>query len=268
MTRPGDFQSAIDFVNRHGNLIERARLRFLLDGQPATVEARETFDRSQRSDGGWAPPWSPEYSSIDATCFQMTLATQAGIKPPEPLIVDAVRFLVERQQFDGSWQEEESEATHAPPWARPDDTSAHLYLTANAGLRLAMTGLVPSAAREAAEFLLDRRRQDGSLPSFLHTHWLAAALWQQTSLAGEVPATLGYLADRIPELSAGNVAWMILSLCEAGLPPADVAVATGLDRLLELRDPAGHWPPDESADNAVHVTIEALKALQLGQRLV
>jgi squalene cyclase len=258
-----DLILAIEYVHRHGNEVERSRLRYLLDGEPATAEVRESFERSQRNDGGWAPPWSPDYSSIDATCFQLTLAGQAGIEPNSPLMIDAVRFLAERQRSDGSWQEEESEAANAPPWAHPDDTSAHLYLTANAGLRMALIGIIPASADRAADFLRARQQADGSLASYLQTCWLAAALWQQTGQIDTTASTIDYLASRLLDLSAGNLAWMILALREGGIPADDPIVKAGLERLLSLRDPAGHWPADEGAGNAVHVTLETLKSLQL-----
>ena len=56
---------------------------------------------------------------------------------------------------------------------------------------------------------------------------------------------------------------MIVALREGGVPTADAAIVAALDRLLALRDPAGHWPSDEGIENSVHVTIESLKALQL-----
>jgi hypothetical protein len=258
-----NFTSAIEFVHRYGNAVEQSRLRYLLDDESATAEIRESFERSQRNDGGWAPPWSPDYSSIDTTCFQLTLAGQAGIEPNSPLVIDAVRFLAERQRSDGSWQEEESEAANAPPWAHPDDSSAPLYLTANAGLRLALIGIIPAVADRAADFLQARQQADGSIDSYLPTYWLAAALWQQTGRIDTAASTIDHLASRVPDLSAGNLAWMILALREGGVAADNATVIAALDRLLALRDPAGHWPEDEGADNAVHVTIEALKLLQL-----
>lgn len=105
------------------------------------------------------------------------------------------------------------------------------------------------------------------MPSFLQTHWLAAALWQQRGLVDEAAKTLGYLATQVDKLSAGNLAWLVVALREGGVPAADAAVVAALDRLLAWRDPAGHWPSDEGIENSVHVTIEALKALQLCGRL-
>ena len=103
--------------------------------------------------------------------------------------------------------------------------------------------------------------------SFPQAHWLAAALWRMQGMHDEAANALAYLQKRVPELSAGNLAWMILALREGGLPAADETVRAALIRMVELRDPAGHWPSDEGAGNAVHVTIEAIKSLQLAGNL-
>jgi hypothetical protein len=258
-----EWQTAIDYVHLRGTAVEQARLRHLLHGESAPADVREQFERGQRGDGGWSPPWAAEYSSVDATCFQLAQADQLGIDRRSPLFIDAVRFLVERQRADGYWEEEAEVADAAPPWAQPEETAARLYLTANCGFWAAVTGLVPTAARDAAAYLSYHLRANGELPSFLQTHWLAAALWQQRGLVDEAAKSLGYLAGQAGDLSAGNLAWMIVALREGGVPAADAAIVAALDRLLALRDPAGHWPSDEGIENSVHVTIESLKALQL-----
>ena len=262
-----DLQPATDYVQRHGTPIERARLRHLLYGDPVPDDAREQFERSQRSDGGWAAFWAPDYSSLDATCYQLAMADQLGIGSRSLMVVDAVRFLVERQHLDGSWEEDPVEAENAPIWARPGDTAAGLYVTANCAFWVAMTGLVPSAAHDAATYLSFHVGENGALPSFPHAHWLATAVWRHQGMEDEAGKGLAYLRGRVPELSAGNLAWMILALHQGGVAAGDETISAAADRLIELRDPAGHWPSDEEANNSVHVTIEAIRALQLAGRI-
>ena len=258
-----ELSAAMAYVNERGTAVERARLRYLLHGESAPADVREQFERGQRGDGGWSPPWAADYSSVDATCFQLAQADQLGLDRRSSLFIDAVRFLAERQRADGYWEEEADVADAAPLWATPGETAARLYLTANCGFWTAVTGLVPKAARDAAAYLSYHLREDGELPSFLQTHWLAAALWQQRGLVDEAAKSLGYLAGQAGDLSAGNLAWMFVALREGGVPAADAAIVAALDRLLALRDPAGHWPSDEGIENSVHVTIESLKAPQL-----
>ena len=258
-----DLQPAIDYAQRHGTPAERARLNYTLRGEPPPDDVRQGFERTQRGDGGWAAVWSPEYSSLDATCHQLAQLDQMGIDRRGLLIIDAVRFLVERQQLDGSWAEDPAEADNAPVWARPGDDAAGLYVTANCGFWVAVTGLVPAAAHEAALYLSFHLGEEGALPSFPHAHWLTTALWQQQGMADEAGKGLAHLGRRVPELSAGNLAWLLIALRLGGVAADEATVVAALERLVALRDPAGQWPSDEAANNAAHVTIEAIKALQL-----
>lgn len=262
-----DLQPAIDYVQRQGSPQERAQLRHILHGEPPPRDVVEQFERSQRGDGGWAPFWAPDYGSLDATCYQLAQLKQLGVDMRSSMVIDAVRFLAERQAYDGSWAEEPSVADAAPLWARPGDLAANLYVTANCAYWTAMTGLVPSAAHDAATWLSFHLDENGGLPSFPHTHWLAAAVWSHENMDDETSKGLAYLRAGVPELSAGNLAWMVLALRQGGIPSADETVASAVERLVELRDPAGPWPSDEGADNAAHVTVEAIMALKLCGRL-
>jgi len=118
---PADLHAAVAHVREHGTAAENARLHYLLTGVARFSESQSAAESSesqsvarfsesqsaQRSDGGWSPPWAPEYSSVDATCFQLTLADQLGFDRRSPLFIDALRFLAERQRADGYWEEEE-----------------------------------------------------------------------------------------------------------------------------------------------------------------
>lgn len=262
MKRSG-LQSAIDYVQRRGSAIERARLRFILDGESPPDDVRDQLERSQRSDGGWSPYWAPDYSSLDATCYQLSQIDQMGIERTSQMAIDAVRFLVERQHYDGSWEEDPIEAAGAPVWAVPGDEAAGLYVTANCAFWVAMTGLVPSAAHDAAMYLSFHLGETGALPSFSQTHWLATAVWQHQGMTDEAQKSLHYLRGIVDDLSAGNLAWMVMALRQGGVRADDETVRIALGRLVELRDEAGHWPSDEGADNSAHVTIEAIRALKL-----
>jgi hypothetical protein len=256
-------EAAAAFVNREGTAVEKARLRYLMTGEQPGEDVAAPFVTSQKGDGGWEPYWAPDYTSIDATCYQLAQAEQAGFDRLTPFIVDAVRFLAERQRPDGSWEEEPREGANPPFWARPGDPEARLYLTANAGYWLARTRLVPSGARDAAVFLASRTIDAGRLPSFSQTHWLAAALWHSQGMTDEATGALDHLIGQIPDMSAGNLAWLLIAFDGGGIPHDHPVALAAAERLRGLRLPDGSWQEDEAAGNAVHVTLEALRALKL-----
>ena len=179
---PADYERAVAFILAHGSGVERYILNNLADENqyeaPPITELERQLLEGQRPNGGWAPFWATDYSSLDATCYRLAQAETAGLSLPQ----EALEFLRSRQRSDGSWEEDESVRDQAPPWATPGDLAARLYLTANCGWWLingmahGERGYEDEAARAGA-YLEGHQAEDGSLPSFLQTHWLAAALW-------------------------------------------------------------------------------------------
>jgi hypothetical protein len=108
---------AIEFVKTHGSAIEQARLNVLLNAQRPTPQDIASLFKGQRADGGWRPLWAVDYSSIDATCFRLAQAEQLAIDDHHPALIKAIEFLSLRQHSDSTWEEEETVAELAPPWA-------------------------------------------------------------------------------------------------------------------------------------------------------
>jgi hypothetical protein len=156
-------ENAVAFIRSRGNPAELARLAYLLDGTPPDPPAVDQLLAGQRPDGGWSPFWAADYSSLDATCYRLAQADQMGIGPAEPAVERALAFLAYRQQADGSWQEEERVAEVAPPWAKPGDTAAKLYLTANCGFWMA-TLAGSEDGKQAADYLQTHLTVSGRLP--------------------------------------------------------------------------------------------------------
>src|SRR5262249_39080022 len=145
----------------------------------------------------------------------------------------AIEWLATRQRPDGMWEEDESLAVTAPPWARPGDPEARLYLTANAGFWLAVAvpdddgtdtdpagpgrhrpggrpgeGDYAAVVTRAAEAFRASLRPDGSWPSFLATGWLGAAMLFHLGWFYEAAQIQVILAERVPGMSPADCAWM------------------------------------------------------------
>lgn len=261
-----DVQKAIQFVQDNGNLRELARLTFLLTRTPPTPNIIESFAEMQREDGGFAPFWAADYSSLDATCYQLTQTEQLGVPAVEAFVQRALAHLAGRQQADGRFHEDPAVTEQAPPWAKPGDLSATLYLTANCGFWLALWGDEPEPALDAAAFLKRHLEPDGRLPSFLHTHWLAAGLWLQTGHTAVYEAVCHALYHQLDQLSASNLAWMAATLLAAGAEADHPLIHAAAARLPASQQPDGRWSSDDGEWQDVHTTLEALRVLSARHR--
>jgi hypothetical protein len=259
-----DIQSAAAFVNNHGDATEQARLRYLLNGERPSQETVSALLAGQREDGGWAPFWASAYSSLDATCFHLAQAEQLGISGSEPATGRALDFLANRQRTSGSWSEDESVTDLAPPWVKPGETSAILYLTANCGFWLAVRqGTFQNVARRAADYLLGYLDNEGHMPTFLHAHWLAGGLWHSLDQQEPAARVFGYLANRAEALPASNLAWLIITLHGAGVPPSHPLLDTAASLLAHQQARDGRWPSEDGSARDIHATLEAMRALRL-----
>jgi hypothetical protein len=277
---PADFDRAVAFVCERGDELDRVRLNLILaDGEREDDipyhEVKRSVFQGQRPDGGWAPFWAPEYSSLDATCYRLAQGelTDLGLYHPE--CERALDFLAARQRPDGSWEEDESVRELAPPWAKPGELAARLYLTANCGwwLMNASPSTDPAYKDEAARagaYLERYLAPDGSLPSFLQTYWLAAALWirlywRQPDPPDLAPRTLDHLATLLGDsVPAGALGWMLTTLAPLGVAPDHPALVKALALLAEQQRPDGGWTSEDGPDRDAYVTVQALLALVQG----
>ncbi len=265
---PVDFDRAVAFVREHGDELDNIRLDELIgDGAVLSHEQELRFLAGQRADGGWPPFWAPDYSSLDATCFR--LAQGEDLLPlNHPAFLRAISLLRSRQRPDGSWEEDESVRELAPPWAVPGELAPRLYVTANCGWWLAKATVSgrfvtsDQTAARAGAYLEQHLARDGSLPSFLHAHWLAAGLWIRLGRNDLADRTLDYLATRIDDtVPSGALAWMLTTLGGLDISTEHPLIRRAIAQMIAQQRADGSWTSEDEPDRDPYVTVEALRGL-------
>lgn len=254
-----DLDAAIGFVMAKGDPVDRARLSFLRTGSSPGESLLHGCEAGQTLGGGWPAFYSGRVPSIDATCFRLAQLDDLGALARRPAR-SALHWLASRQRLDGTWQEDETLAADAPPWAQPGDPEATLYLTANAGFWLAVSGDYPDNTQRAAEVIRDSLNPDGTWPSFLVTGWLGAAVLYKQQMFYEAARMETVLTDRMHELSGADAAWLAATLRRVGVSDDDWALIAARRRLRETQRTDGGWSSDDGEAFDVNVALQAIRA--------
>jgi hypothetical protein len=254
-----DLDAAIGFVVAKGDPVDRARLSYLRTGALPSEEILRRCEAGQALVGGWPAFYSGRVPSIDATCFRLSQLDDLGALGRQPAR-SALHWLSSRQRPDGTWQEDESLAAVAPPWARPGDPEATLYLTANAGFWLAVTGDYPDNAQRAAEVIRDSLNPDGTWPSYLVTGWLGSAVLFKQQMFYESARMQVVLTDRMSDLTASDAAWLAAALRRAGVSDEDWTLAAARRRLAETQRSDGGWTSDDGELFDTNVALQVIRA--------
>ncbi len=256
-----DLDGAIGFVVAHGDVIDRARLSWLRSGQPPGADVLAKAEMGQAPAGAWPGFWAGDVASIDATCFRLGELDDLGALDREPAR-RALSWLAARQRPDGTWEEDESLAPVAPPWGRPGDPEARLYLTAYAGFWLAVSDSAAESVARATQAFRAAMHEDGRWPSYLVAGWLGGALLYHAEWFYESAQIQVLLADRVPQMSPAEVAWLAAVFRRVGLSGEDWLLAAARKRLTETQRSDGGWPSDDGPAFDVHTTLTAIRALR------
>jgi Prenyltransferase and squalene oxidase repeat len=267
-----DIDAAIGFVVARGDSVDRARLSWLRSGHAPAPEVLDKAELGQTAGGGWPAFWAGDVASIDATCFRLAELDDLDALQ-RPAARRALAWLASRQRPDGTWEESQALADFAPPWAKPGDPEARLYLTVNTAFTLLIGGPAvpaPSAEASALAEVVARAtqafratlRDNGTWPSFLVTGWLGAALLFHAGWYYEAAQIQVVLGDRVPEMSPADTAWMASSLRRVGMSADDWLMMAARKRLTETQRTDGGWPSDDGPTFDVHATLAAIRALR------
>jgi len=251
------------YLTQQGSALQRSLATALLTQQSLAPAQAEALLVGQQAEGGWPAFWSSGRCSVDATAYRITQALAAGLSLAGfPALDRAATWLAYRQQRDGRWQEDAALASDAPPWARPGDTAATLYLTANAGWTLARCGYAPNAT-QAARALAAQLDADGALSSFAQTQWLAAGLWLLRGERALADRVLTLASAHMAAYSASELVWSLNCLLDSELERAHPLITNAIARLRSLQQADGAWPSDDGPSFTPQVTLEAMRALSL-----
>ncbi|MEV4345431.1 squalene--hopene cyclase [Actinoplanes sp. NPDC049596] len=264
-----DIDAAIGYVVAHGDPVERARLSYLRTGQPPDPQVIERIVAGQTDSGGWPAASDASVPSVDATAFRLNELDDLGGLHGQP-VDRALAWLATVQRQDGTWQEDEALAEEAPAWAMPGDPEATLYLTALAGFWMTVAEFeahphldVParygSALAAAAGWVVAQLRPDGTWPSFLAAGWHAAGLLHGQQYFYESARLQLVLGDRLPEMSAADIASMAAALRRVNLGD-DWLLQSARKRLGDTQRTDGGWDSAEGPIFDVNTTLTVLRA--------
>ncbi|BCB81289.1 hypothetical protein GCM10022251_62240 [Phytohabitans flavus] len=261
-----DIDGAIGFVVARGDAVDRARLSYLRTGAVPGEDILTTAEIGQAPAGGWPARWGAEVGSIDATCFRLAELDDLGALG-RPAACRALDWLASRQH-DSMWEEDESLAREAPPWAQPGDPEARLYLTANAAFWLTVSdldagwggGRYGAQLRTAAQAITAHIGEDGSWKSFLASAWLSVAVLHRQEMFYESARIQITLGDRLGQMSPADVASMASTLRRVGVAVDEWLLTAARRRLAETQRSDGGWTSDDGSAFDVHTTLAAIRA--------
>jgi hypothetical protein len=266
--------AAIGYVMAQGDAVDRARLAWLRAGSPPPEHILASVEVGAAPGGGWPPLAGAEAASIDATCFRLSeLDDLAGLgRPPARRALD---WLAVRQRSDGTWEEDQSLAEVAPPWATPGDPEARFYLTANVAFWITAGGLDARAAgprdhrvggayagvlHGAAKALAEGIRADGTWPSYLAAGWLAGAVLYRQRMLDEYGRIESVLVDRLATISPSDVASLAVALRRVDVGHDNDLLAAACRRLSDTQRSDGGWDSDDGLAFDVHTTLKVIRA--------
>jgi len=263
-----DIGRAIEFVERQGNAIERARLAHIARGEAPSQAAIDAIAGLQNPDGGFTYVFeNRSVSTISDTVWVMLWLDDMGLTAGN--IVDSVvSFLEERQREDGGWDETEEILKLNPPiWLRPGRLATRTYLSAYCTHVLLRFGQTNAAG---IDYLMAHLADSGRLAGYERATWMALpALSVRPGRSSEVFCNaLAYVEQQFtPDWEGSYLAWMLRCLANAEVPAHHALVQRALEALSRWQRHDGAWDGEDAPRFDVTSTIDAVRALKSYGRL-
>ncbi|MDB4894196.1 MAG: hypothetical protein JWN15_458 [Firmicutes bacterium] len=251
-----DGERARAFVLAHAGSRDQARLAGIFAGARPEREVVKALEALQNPDGGFPlvqQPGNP--SSIDTTCYMLSVLKDMPPLAGSPMASRAVAFLRRNQQPDGSWRESPEVATMSPFWTAQSDPKATAYVTANATytiFTLAPEHMDPIG--RAVRWLREAVNADDAYTQTLALAW--AVLYR---LDGPNRELFAQLEQR--NLDAPALGWWLTCALEVGAGgPFLLPLAQQLDKLALRQRADGAWPAEEGFET--ESTLTALRVFR------
>ena len=266
---PVDLAKSIEFVRKHGDIIENARLDQVLQRVEPSRTAVEALRAMQNADGGFAYWLSdPSVSTVCDTVYVLGWLGDLSLRS-SPVAERAVAFVLAQQKSDGGWDEVSAVWDLDPPeFLRPGEQNTRVWLTAYCAHRLMLFGYADTPECRACpiRFLLNHRDDSGRLRGYLR------ATWDALPVFGAFPELSAGAADQALKVIGGEfspegwassyLARLVRCLRDAGLAKDHTLVHRSLDQLMQTQRPDGSWDSEDGDRYAPSATVEVLRLLR------
>jgi hypothetical protein len=179
----------------------------------------------------------------------------------------AFEYILRVQREDGGWDENAPIAKYSPPpWARPGEPWARIYLSAQSAYWLAVGEYQSHAGfQKALDFLREHQEGSGRFEGFLHSTWIATAVFVMAGDPYSEIVDKGLEALKAKPLSEwvdSQISWALECLGRAGLPKENPFVEQSLAELIRRQGGSGEWISEDGEARTVGAIIGVLKVLK------
>jgi len=264
-----DITRAIHYIKEHGDAIEKARLDSLMCGKHPSEDISDIIKRMQNSDGGFSY-WIKEadISMVSDTVYILHWLDDLRIRE-STILEQAIDFLVNHQNEDGSWDEVNDIINYnPPPFLVPGKIENRVWLTANCAHWLMKFGYAESPKCRGCpiDFLLAYSKPDGGLLGYLRATWDCLPVFSRYPENDREPfrLALNYVESKYSPASweGSYLVWLIQCLRDANLPANHKLVIDCLNDLQGKQRSDGSWNSEDGEEYSVSATIEALGVLK------